>query len=188
MLYCMPAVACGIMMRLLKDWCQAQRAIYCMFQVVPIYGRGGAQEDPRGKHKASQRMQHQESHEAVPRRPAGQRHTPTNVSSADALLLFHTLLGVQPADLTLMQMQRGSAAQHSGNVNLQPGLGIIPMLFGLNNNSGMQSLLQHGCACCLLAQLIDAHAGNGGYSEPLTPEQQHQVCAFYVHAHHSCSA
>ena len=33
-------------------------------------------------------------------------------------------------------MQRGAAGQHSGNVNLQPGLGIIPMLFGLNNNSG----------------------------------------------------
>ena len=40
-------------------------------------------------------------------------------------------------------MQRNAAAQHTGNVNLQPGLGIIPMLFGLNNSSGTCNTLHH---------------------------------------------
>lgn len=42
--------------------------------------------------------------------------------------------------------------QTPGNMNMQPGLGIIPTLFGLQPGSGQ-----------------------GGYAEPLTPEQQHQV-------------
>lgn len=54
-------------------------------QVVPIYGRGGVQEDPRGKHKPGVRMQQTEGLQAVPRRPAGQRPAPTSVSCSMAL-------------------------------------------------------------------------------------------------------
>lgn len=124
-LYCWPCIYRWMQVQNLCKVCPVCKAGIDEDKVVPIYGRGGTHEDPRGKHKKSARPQDQESHDLVPRRPAGQRLAPTN---------------------------RGSAAQHSGNVNLQPGLGIIPMLFGLNNNSG-----------------------NGRYTEPLTPEQQHQA-------------
>jgi E3 ubiquitin-protein ligase RNF5 len=50
-----------------------------------------------------------------------------------------------------VQRTPGLATQ-PGNLNVQPGLGIIPTLFGL----------QHG-------------TGQSGYTEPLTPEQQHQA-------------
>ena len=49
-----------------------------LHQVVPIYGRGGVQEDPRGKQKPVLKEHHQ--HNSVPRRPAGQRLAPTDVS------------------------------------------------------------------------------------------------------------
>lgn len=124
-LYCWPCLYRWMQVQNLCKVCPVCKAGIAEDKVVPIYGRGGVHEDPRGKHKPGVRTQQIESLEVVPRRPAGQRPAPTS---------------------------RGAAGQHSGNVNLQPGLGIIPMLFGLNNNSG-----------------------NGGYSEPLTPEQQHQA-------------
>ncbi len=58
---------------------------YHFNQVVPIYGRGGVQEDPRGKHKPGVRTQQTESLQPVPRRPAGQRPAPTSVSCSTAL-------------------------------------------------------------------------------------------------------
>ena len=52
---------------------------YLPVKVIPIYGRGGLQEDPRIKHRTSARVQHLEDHELVPRRPAGRRLVATNV-------------------------------------------------------------------------------------------------------------
>ena len=55
--------------------------LYLPVKVIPIYGRGGVQEDPIVKHRTSARVQHQGDHELVPRRPAGRRLVPTNVKS-----------------------------------------------------------------------------------------------------------
>lgn len=63
--------------------------------------------------------------DTIPRRPAGQRPVP---------------------------VQRNPVTSQTGNINTQPGIGIIPTLFGF----------QHG-------------PGQGGYAEALTPEQQHQA-------------
>ncbi|KAL3136918.1 hypothetical protein ABBQ32_006525 [Trebouxia sp. C0010 RCD-2024] len=124
-LYCWPCLYRWMQVQNVCKFCPVCKAGIAEDKVVPIYGRGGAQEDPRGKHRATSKEHHQDSTDSVPRRPAGQR--------------------LVPAD-------RGTAGQHTGNVNMQPGLGIIPMLLGLNHSSG-----------------------NAGYAEPLTPEQQHQV-------------
>ncbi len=69
----------------LSLWLPAMLHCYYPHQVVPIYGRGGVQEDPRGKHKPGVRTQQIESLQAVPRRPAGQRPAPTSVSCSTAL-------------------------------------------------------------------------------------------------------
>lgn len=69
---------------------------------------------------------------------------------------------------------------------MQPGLGIIPMLLGLNNSSGI-----HNVSPCVkrnfvqqqpkkqsistVLSFVSSGVGNRGYAEPLTPEQQHQV-------------
>jgi len=67
-----------------------------------------------------------------------------------------------------------------GNGNLQPGLGIIPTLFGLQHAPG--ATRAHCSRLASLAPAPPAHAaacnhgaGQGGFPEPLTPEQQHQV-------------
>jgi hypothetical protein len=67
-------------------------------------------------------------------------------------------------------------------MNMQPGLGIIPTLFGLQHGQGARAApsLQ---ACVRVLALVPSgfdaaghgRAGQGGYAEPLTPEQQHQV-------------
>lgn len=124
-LYCWPCLYRWMQVQSACKVCPVCKAGIEEGKVIPIYGRGGPQEDPRGKQRTASKDHHHGNSDDVPRRPAGQRVAPTN---------------------------RNAAAQHTGNVNLQPGLGIIPMLFGLNNSSG-----------------------NGGYSEPLTPEQQHQA-------------
>jgi E3 ubiquitin-protein ligase RNF5 len=92
---------------------------------IPIYGRGGDNTDPRKRTAAAEQLADAKdvAEEAVPRRPAGHRPAP-------------------------VQRQYGQG----GNMNMQPGLGIFPTLFGLQQNPGQ-----------------------GGYSEPLTPEQQHQA-------------
>ena len=69
----------------LSLWMPAMLHCCYLNQVVPIYGRGGVHEDPRGKHKPGVRTQQIESLEAVPRRPAGQRPAPTSVSCSTAL-------------------------------------------------------------------------------------------------------
>lgn len=92
---------------------------------IPIYGRGGDNKDPRKKMKLQEQLEQKEAEEAVPRRPAGQRPEP---------------------------VQRNGFGQPGGGLNMQPTLGIIPTLFGMQTN-----------------------AGPGGYTEPLTPEQQHQA-------------
>lgn len=83
--------------RLMKAGKLNSRKAGCtLHQVVPIYGRGGAQEDPRGKQRAASKEHHQDSN--VPRRPAGQRLVPTDVrlcswlQGALSLLLSPTLI------------------------------------------------------------------------------------------------
>jgi hypothetical protein len=70
-------------------------------QVIPIYGRGG-NEDPRVKNKGDV--------DSVPHRPAGQRPAPVVRQGA-----HHNHNVMQP---TL-------------NMAPQPGLGLIPTLFGI---------------------------------------------------------
>ena len=103
---------------------------------MPIYGRGGAQEDPRGKQRIVLKESLQDS--SVPRRPAGQRLVPADVRQWPWL---HGAMGLLliPALTARLTVQRGTAAQHTGNANMQPGLGIIPMLLGLNNSSGIHN-------------------------------------------------
>lgn len=90
-------------------------------KVIPIYGRGGDNTDPRQKAQLTGNKE-EDKDGAVPRRPAGQRLAPV------------------------------PRAQQSGGVNLQPGLGILPTLFGMQQAPGQ-----------------------GGFAEPLTAEQQHQA-------------
>ena len=70
----------------------------------------------------------------------------------------------------------------AGNMNMQPGLGIIPTLFGLQHGQGACEVpLLRASVRLLPLVLRGSHAGSwgcagqGGYAEPLTPEQQHQV-------------
>ncbi|KAK9906753.1 hypothetical protein WJX75_007419 [Coccomyxa subellipsoidea] len=93
-------------------------------KVIPIYGRGGDNTDPRQKAQSLGNKE-EDKDGPVPRRPAGQRIAP---------------------------VLRGGMSQRSGNVNLQPGLGILPTLFGMQQAPGQ-----------------------GGFAEPLTAEQQHQA-------------
>lgn len=148
---------------------------------MPIYGRGGAQEDPRGKHRATSQEHHQDSTGSVPRRPAGQRLVPADVRLS-ACGRANELVCQDHRLLLALTLQRGTVGQHTGNVNMQPGLGIIPMLLGLNNSSGSQCMTAWSChevvqhtAFWRASILFCVCAGNAGYAEPLTPEQQHQV-------------
>lgn len=101
-------------------------------------------------------------------------------------------------------LQRGGYVQGGGNINMQPGLGIIPTLFGFQQNQGGCSeqgqtsdwslaIIEADEAWSMpassefvhaegIGQGLDANmlhlgvvAGQGGYTEPLTPEQQHQA-------------
>lgn len=122
-LYCWPCLYKWMQIQSHCRVCPVCKAGIDENKVIPIYGRGGSQQDPRSKQtEADTACIHDQQ---IPRRPAGQRSAPT---------------------------VRAIAGQHSGSVNLQPGLGIIPMLFGLNSTSR-----------------------GGEYSEQLTPEQQHQA-------------
>eukprot|EP00891_Asterochloris_glomerata_P001203 jgi/Astpho2/1203/Aster-08170 len=127
-LYCWPCLYRWMQVQSHCRVCPVCKAGIDDDKVVPIYGRGGSHTDPRSKqHADAQSPGSPEADEgaAVPRRPAGQRPLP---------------------------VQRSPLTASPAHVNLQPGLGIIPTLFGLNNTSG-----------------------NGGFAEPLTPEQQHQA-------------
>ncbi len=70
-------------------------------------------------------------------------------------------------------------------MNPQQGMGIIPTLFGIHQGKAM---LLYQIALALLMNVFQRHpcnhtlyespcfcAGQGGISEPLTAEQQHQV-------------
>ncbi|GAB4814682.1 hypothetical protein N2152v2_001728 [Parachlorella kessleri] len=72
------------------------------------------------------RAKTKDEQEAVPRRPAGQRPVPV--------------------------VRNPMMQPNINNMNAQPGIGIIPTLFGLQQGNGQ-----------------------AGYAEPLTPEQQHQA-------------
>ncbi|KAK9826833.1 hypothetical protein WJX81_005441 [Elliptochloris bilobata] len=122
-LYCWPCLYRWMQVQSHCRVCPVCKAGIEQDKVVPIYGRGGENTDPRQKLQASAK-QDAEDEASVPRRPAGQR--------------------VEPVQRTQLLQP--------GNSNLQPGLGIIPTLFGL----------QHA-------------PGQGGFPEPLTPEQQHQA-------------
>lgn len=61
---------------------------FTLLQVIPIYGRGGDNTDPRQK---AQSLGNKEEDEdgPVPRRPAGQRIAPVLVSRQSATTLKH---------------------------------------------------------------------------------------------------
>ena len=112
-------------------------------RVVPIYGRGGEGTDPRQKAQASGKKEAED--EAVPRRPAGQRVEPIQVLPLHALSMLSCVfnsrhsVGCLPRKPLLSQLyawaQRTQLLQ-PGTGNLQPGLGIIPTLFGLQHAPG----------------------------------------------------
>lgn len=52
-------------------------------------------------------------------------------------VLYFVVVLVCGAQLASFGVQRGSISQQSGNVNLQPGLGILPTLFGMQQTPGI---------------------------------------------------
>ncbi|KAK9817950.1 hypothetical protein WJX72_004750 [[Myrmecia] bisecta] len=122
-LYCWPCLYRWMQVQSHCRVCPVCKAGIDEDKVVPIYGRGGDNTDPRKKQANA--VDEEVTDGAVPRRPAGTRPVP---------------------------VQRTPLNQQPGNLNMQPGLGIIPTLFGLQNGTAQ-----------------------GGYAEPLTPEQQHQA-------------
>jgi E3 ubiquitin-protein ligase RNF5 len=168
-LYCWPCLYRWLQVQSHCRTCPVCKAGVEKDNVIPIYGRGG-NEDPRSKSKGEL--------EAVPQRPAGQRPAPIvrnpllQVGACCAVLCMLCCAvpccsmpamasGAAPASVlppTARAVHQAPPTTHpllQPNVNVnaqQGGLGIIPTLFGLQNSNG-----------------------NGGYAEPLTPEQQHQA-------------
>ncbi|KAI3429801.1 hypothetical protein D9Q98_010114 [Chlorella vulgaris] len=122
-LYCWPCLYRWLQVQSHCRTCPVCKAGVEKDKVIPIYGRGG-NEDPRVKNKGDV--------DSVPHRPAGQRPAPVVRQGA-----HHNHNVMQP---TL-------------NMAPQPGLGLIPTLFGIP----------------------DTRFTGGAYVEPLTPEQQHQA-------------
>lgn len=123
-LYCWPCLYRWLQVQSHCRTCPVCKAGVEKDKVIPIYGRGG-NEDPRSKVKEGLEV----PETPVPRRPAGQRPLPVVRNPA-----------------------AGAAWGPQVNVNAQPGIGIIPTLFGVQQGQGQ-----------------------GGMAEPLTPEQQHQA-------------
>jgi len=125
-LYCWPCIYRWMQVQSHCRVCPVCKAGIDDEKVVPIYGRGGDNTDQRTRTSAAEAAEAKNAEEPgpVPRRPAGQRPVPVQRTPFNA----------------------------AGNMNMQPGLGIIPTLFGLQQGQGQ-----------------------GGYAEPLTPEQQHQA-------------
>lgn len=57
----------------------SDRARHLCCQVVPIYGRGGDNADPRKRTSAAEAVELKNAEDAVPMRPAGQRAVPVQV-------------------------------------------------------------------------------------------------------------
>ena len=84
---------------------------------------------------------------------------------------------------------------HPGGVNPQQGMGIIPTLFGIHQGV---SLFLKPLALVMLGHFVIGitvhgtthkaciYTGQGGISEPLTAEQQHQVRALKMAVHRRC--
>ena len=116
-------------------------------QVIPIYGRGGDDTDPREKAQPPGAPKEEDKDSPVPRRPAGQRLAPVQVrltSNLQVILLPYpaaawgsrTGMLARALNVPCAVRQRGGLSPH-GNSNLQPGLGIIPTLFGMQQAPGM---------------------------------------------------
>ncbi|EFN60151.1 hypothetical protein CHLNCDRAFT_33679 [Chlorella variabilis] len=89
-----------------------------------------------------------EKDKVIPIYGRGGNEDPRSKSKGDLEAVPQRPAGQRPAPVV-----RNPMLQPNLNVNAQQsGLGIIPTLFGLQNGNG-----------------------NGGYAEPLTPEQQHQA-------------
>lgn len=89
-----------------------------------------------------------EKDKVIPIYGRGGNEDPRSKSKGDLETVPQRPAGQRPAPVV-----RNPLLQPNMNVNAQQsGLGIIPTLFGLQNGNG-----------------------NGGYAEPLTPEQQHQA-------------
>ncbi|CAL8462292.1 g1823 [Coccomyxa elongata] len=123
-LYCWPCLYRWMQVQNHCRVCPVCKAGIEQDKVIPIYGRGGDNTDPRQKAQSTGSKE-EDKDGPVPRRPAGQRLAP---------------------------VPRAGISQQSGSVNLQPGLGILPTLFGMQQAPGQ-----------------------GGFAEPLTAEQQHQA-------------
>ena len=167
-------------------------------QVIPIYGRGG-NEDPRSKCKGDAAEE-----AVVPQRPAGQRPTPVvrnpllqpavNVGGGQqgGLGIIPTLFGLQDRN---GEAWLGGWA--GGWVVAGGGAAPVGCCLRQGGRSPLQScpcrtpFLLAGAAALLhtAAHVSQDHARthlnptpreilagvNGGYAEPLTPEQQHQA-------------
>ena len=111
-------------------------------QVVPIYGRGADQTDPRKK-SGKDAGSNDSTAPAVPRRPLGQRPAPVNVklNPGFAFCLCSQPLRTRRAQATSadarFRMQRHPPLQMPAPGTVQPSLNIIPTLFGLNPGSGI---------------------------------------------------
>ncbi|PRW60485.1 E3 ubiquitin- ligase RNF185 isoform X1 [Chlorella sorokiniana] len=89
-----------------------------------------------------------EKDKVIPIYGRGGNEDPRSKSKGELEAVPQRPAGQRPAPIV-----RNPLLQPNVNVNAQQGgLGIIPTLFGLQNSNG-----------------------NGGYAEPLTPEQQHQA-------------
>ena len=115
--------------------------------MVPIYGRGGDNTDPRTRTSAAEAAEAKNAEEPgpVPRRPAGQRPVPVQVPCADLMQSHAAVAGrsswLPPlptlAGLTSLPLPpQRTPFNAAGNMNMQPGLGIIPTLFGLQQGQG----------------------------------------------------
>ena len=120
-------------------------------QVVPIYGRGGENTDPRQKVQAPAKND-AEDEASVPRRPAGQRVEPVQVrvlyvfNSCFPLCLEVTGVPQEPGNSCPWVCAQRTQLIQPGNGSLQPGLGIIPTLFGLQHAPGARAPLPLFCA------------------------------------------
>ena len=147
-------------------------------QVIPIYGRGGDNSDPR-QMSISAKPEDQDS--PVPNRPPGQRMAPVQVSGLQTLLggiaagfrghraPFWMNYGLACSQviccLSVMAMsyraefalglplQRGTTSMLPGGLNPQQGIGIIPTLFGIHQGAITRTLmcLRATCSGCMHA-------------------------------------
>jgi E3 ubiquitin-protein ligase RNF5 len=144
-LYCWPCIYRWLQVQSQCRTCPVCKAGVERDKVIPIYGRGGSTVDPRAKSKGEE----DDMKQIVPHRPHGQRPAPVMLRSNNNNNNNNNNGNIAGGG-GMMNTTTGNT--NNAQMNGQQGLGIIPTLFGLPNG-----------------------AGQGGYAEPLTPEQQHQA-------------